>query len=142
MTQPYIEGVGDLAVGTRGTSLLSLGERPLKPEVQKFADLYRAKFGTDRWYGPDAANPQVSLGSTVATGYDCTRLLIDAIKRANSTKPDAIIKAMNETKDFPGVVVSSISFTPDRHHAALPEHLGIYEMVNKDGRMTLRLVNP
>ncbi len=139
LTQPYIEGAGDLAVGTRGVSLLSLGERPMQPEVQKFADLYRAKHGTDRWYGPDAANPQVAIGSTVATGYDCARLLIDAIKRAGSTKPDAIIKALNETKDFPGVVVTSITFTPAKHTAAEPQHLGIYEMVKKDGRMLLQL---
>ena len=138
LTQPYIES-GDLAVGTRGASLLSLGERPLQPEVQKFADLYRAKHGTDRWYGPDAANPQVAIGSTVATGYDCARLLIDAIKRAGSTKPDAIIKALNETKDFPGVVVTSITFTPAKHTATEPQHLGIYEMVKKDGRMLLQL---
>ncbi|MDI3269928.1 MAG: branched-chain amino acid ABC transporter substrate-binding protein [Bacillota bacterium] len=35
--------------------------------------------------------------------YDAMHVLLDAIKRANSTDPKAIVTALKETKDFPGI---------------------------------------
>jgi branched-chain amino acid transport system substrate-binding protein len=139
VTVPYIEGAGDLVVGTRAASHASLGRRPMVASAQRFVDLYRAKYGTDRWYGPDPANPLISLAATVGSGYDCINLLIDAIRRAGSTAPAAIIGALESTRDFPGVTSAAISFTPQEHTSLRVGDLGMYEMVKRDGRVVLEL---
>ncbi|GGG24059.1 leu/ile/val-binding protein [Caldovatus sediminis] len=139
VTVPYIEGAGDLVVGTRAASHASLGRRPMAASAQRFVDLYRAKYGTDRWYGPDPANPLISLAATVGSGYDCINLLIDAIRRAGSTEPAAIIGALEATRDFPGVTSAAISFTPQEHTSLKVGDLGMYEMVKRDGRVVLEL---
>ena len=51
-------------------------------------------------------------GPYSALSYDGTYLLADAIKRAGSTDSKAIIKALNETKDFKGIA-GPIMFTPE-----------------------------
>ena len=139
VTVPYIEGAGDLVVGTKAASYIVLGRRPMPPATQKFVDLYRAKYGTDRWYGPDAANPLVSLAATVGSGYDCINLLIDAVRRAGSTEPAAMVRALDATRDFPGASVASISFGPQQHTALRAEDLGLYEMLKRDDRVVLEL---
>ncbi len=58
--------------------------------VQEFAKVYRAKFETL----PD---------NFAALGYDAANVILDAIKRADSTNPGAIRDAIAQTKDFPGV---------------------------------------
>ena len=128
LTPPYIEGAGDLVVGTLGVSAVSLGERPMAPVVQAFVELYRAKHGTDRWYGPNPERPQLSLATAVASGYDCANVLIDAVRRAGSTSPDAVVKALEETKDLKGVSVKSISFSPTEHTALRTDDLGAYRL--------------
>ena len=107
--------------------------------AQKFTDLYRAKFGTDRWYGPDAANPLISLAGTVGSGYDCISLLIDAIRRAGSTAARDMIGALDQTRDFEGATVRRISFTPQNHVALKLEDLGTYEMLKRGDRVVLEL---
>jgi len=139
VTAPYIEGAGDLVVGTRAASFVVLGRRPMPPATQKFVDLYRAKYGTDRWYGSDAASPLVSLAGTVGSGYDCINLLIDAVRRAGSTEPAAMVRALEATRDFPGASIASISFTPQQHTALKVQDLGIYEMLKRDDRVVLEL---
>ncbi|MGX7349603.1 ABC transporter substrate-binding protein [Dolosicoccus paucivorans] len=47
-------------------------------------------------YGEDA-------DQFAALSFDATGLLVDAIERAGSTDPEAVTKALNETKDFEGV---------------------------------------
>jgi branched-chain amino acid transport system substrate-binding protein len=132
LTPPYIEGAGDLVVGTLGINLVALGERPMAPSVQNFVDRYRAKYGTDRWFGPDADRPQLSLAGAVGTGYDCANILVDAIRRAGATDPAAVIKALEETKDLKGASVKSISFTPEEHTALRTSDLGVYQ-IEKSG---------
>jgi branched-chain amino acid transport system substrate-binding protein len=139
VTVPYIEGAGDLVAGTRAVNHAAFGRRPMHPAAQKFADLYRAKFGTDRWYGPDAANPLISLAGTVGSGYDCISLLIDAIRRAGSTAPRDMIGALDQTRDFEGATVRRISFTPENHVALKLEDLGTYEMLKRGDRVVLEL---
>lgn len=139
VTVPYIEGAGDLVIGTQAANAISFGRRPMTPTIQKFLETYRAKFGTDRWYGNDADNPIISMASTVGSGYDCINLMLDAIKRAGSTESGAIIKALDETKNFPGVMVNSISFSPSAHTALKVDDLGIYQLVKKDTRLILEL---
>jgi len=139
VTVPYIEGAGDLVAGTRAVNHAAFGRRPMHAAAQKFADLYRAKFGTDRWYGPDAANPLISLAGTVASGYDCINLLLDAIRRAGSTGAAEIVRALDQTRDFEGATIRRISFTPQDHVALKLEDLGTYEMLKRDGRIVLEL---
>lgn len=47
-------------------------------------------------YGEDA-------DQFAALSFDATALLVDAVERAGSTDPQAVTKALNETKDFEGV---------------------------------------
>jgi branched-chain amino acid transport system substrate-binding protein len=139
VTVPYLEGAGDLVVGTKAASYIVLGRRPMPPATQKFVDLYRAKYGTDRWYGPDAANPLISLANTVACGYDCIGLMMDAIRRAGSTDKAAVTRALDATTNYAGASIASISFTPQQHTALRAEDLGMYEMLKRDDRVVLEL---
>lgn len=139
VTVPYIEGAGDLVAGTRAVNYAAFGRRPMHAAAQRFADLYRAKFGTDRWYGPDPANPLISLAGTVASGYDCINLLLDAVRRAGSTNAAEMVRALDQTKDFEGATVHRINFTPQDHVALKAEDLGTYEMLKRGGRVVLEL---
>src|SRR5262249_17837627 len=60
------------------------------PAIQKFVSEYKSRYGAF----PDAL---------AGLGYDAAGVLIDAIKRANSTEPSKIRDAIAETKDFPGI---------------------------------------
>jgi branched-chain amino acid transport system substrate-binding protein len=59
------------------------------PRVQEFIARYKAKYGAV----PD---------SLAALGYDSARVVIDAMKRSDTTGP-ALRDAIAQTKDFPGV---------------------------------------
>ncbi|MHB8917870.1 MAG: ABC transporter substrate-binding protein [Desulfocucumaceae bacterium] len=69
------------------------------PQVKKFVDDYKAKYGKT----PDAL---------AALAYDAASLLLNAIKTANSKDPVAIQKAMAATKDFQ-TVSGKITFDKD-----------------------------
>lgn len=60
------------------------------PNSKKFLDAYKAKH-----QGRDPS-------SLAAQGYDAARLLFDAMGRATEVTPDAIRKALGETKNFQG----------------------------------------
>ncbi len=139
VTVPYIEGAGDLVAGTRAVNHAAFGRRPMHGAAQKFANLYRAKFGTDRWYGSDAANPLISLAGTVASGYDCINLLLDAVRRAGSTNAAEMVRALDQTSNFEGATIQKISFTPQSHVALKLEDLGTYEMLKRGERVVLEL---
>lgn len=133
---PYVEGVGDLAVGTKGSQYRKISTVPPAPEVQAFLDAYKAKFGTDRLWGGDPKVPSPSMGGTVAGGYDGMLVMADAWRRAGSTDPAATIKAMDTTKGFVGVNCT-YEFTPMKHHAVEVGDLTTYEYQKVDGRLTL-----
>ena len=128
VTVPYFEGAADLALGTRSVSPGTLAKRPLSAYAQNFLDQYRAAYGTDRFYGADAANPQISLATVVGTAYDCAVVLLDAIKRAGSTEPAAVIAALNKTTDLPGASLTSITLTEQKHEAFQPDDLALFEV--------------
>ena len=138
VTSPYLEGAGDLAIGTRSVSPDAFGKRPLSAYAQNFVDQYRAAYGTDRWYGSDAANPQISMAAVVGNAYDCAVVLLDAIRRAGSTEPAAVIAALNQTKGLAGIAVPSITLTAELHEAFKPEDLGLFE-INKSATGALYL---
>jgi branched-chain amino acid transport system substrate-binding protein len=71
------------------------------PAIQKFVSEYKARHGAV----PDA------LGGL---GYDAARVLIDAMKRANTTDPAKLRDAIADTKDFAGVS-GKITIDKDRN---------------------------
>ena len=62
-----------------------------------------------------------------ALGYDAGKLLVDALKRAGSDDPEAIRKAIEDTKDL---IVGTGTITMDAHHNPIKQAV-ILE--NKDG---------
>jgi branched-chain amino acid transport system substrate-binding protein len=70
------------------------------PAVQNFVKAYKAKYGAV----PDAF---------AALNYDATNLLLEAVKKANSTDPEAIRKAFEGLKDVQEV---SGKITFDKQH--------------------------
>lgn len=137
----FLEGVGDLAAGVRATNATTFGIKPFSPKLLAFLERYRKQFGTDRWYGPDVDNPQISMGPLVAGSYDCVNVLLNGIKRAGTTEPKAVVKAIEETRDLPGLLVPSISFSPQNHSAFSPNDLAIYEIKKKDGKLVPEVVS-
>ncbi|MCH5145955.1 ABC transporter substrate-binding protein [Desulfovibrio sp. UIB00] len=84
-----------------------------------------AKRFTEAW---KTAYPDKETNVNGALGYNTYFLILDAIKRANSSDPKAIAKALAETKDLPTALgLLSINKT---HDAEMP--VGIIEY--KDGK--------
>ena len=84
-----------------------------------------AKRFTEAW---KAAYPDKETNVNGALGYNTYFLILDAIKRANSSDPKAIAKALAETKDLPTALgLLTINAT---HDAEMP--VGIIEY--KDGK--------
>lgn len=71
------------------------------PAVQKFVGDYKARYRAV----PDAL---------AALGYDATRILANAIRRAGSTAGEKVRDALAVTKDFPGVT-GRITLNADRN---------------------------
>ena len=61
-----------------------------RPFVQAYLRRYRAAYGTD-------------LDMVGASSFDALMVLANAIHRAGTTDPSAVIKALNETKDYHGL---------------------------------------
>jgi branched-chain amino acid transport system substrate-binding protein len=61
------------------------------PAIQNFVTAFKGKYGGET---PDAMS---------ALGYDVAKVLIDAIRRANSDNPDSIRMALATTQNFAGV---------------------------------------
>jgi branched-chain amino acid transport system substrate-binding protein len=70
-----------------------------RPEVKKFVEAYQKKYGSK----PDAL---------AALAYDATNILLEGIRKANSTDPDKIREAIQGLKDFPAVS-GKVSFDKD-----------------------------
>jgi branched-chain amino acid transport system substrate-binding protein len=94
------------------------------PAIQKFVGDYKARFGAV----PDAL---------AGLGYDAGKLLLDAIRRANSAEPAKIRDAIAQTKDFPGIS-GKISIGPDRNAVK-----AIVMLQVKDGKLkSVEAINP
>src|SRR6476660_2132116 len=88
--------------------------------IKKFIAAYNSEYGHD----PENA--------FAALGYDAMYLLADAIKRAGSTDAQAIKKAIEATKNFPGIT-GAITFSADAH---VPQK-GVTIIAVKGGKFTL-----
>jgi len=91
------------------------------------SDAYKkffAAYSTEYGHAPENA--------FAALGYDSVYLFVDALERAGSTDAQAIKKALEETKGFPGIT-GAITFTPDQH---VPQK-GVTIIALKDGKYTL-----
>ena len=137
LTPPYVEGAGELVIGTRGSHFAKITREPSPPETKEFLDAYKAKYGNDRLWGPDPLHPVPSIAGTVGTGYDSMLLLADAIRRAGTTDAGPVLKAMEATKDFAGAN-ATYSYSPARHDAVSAKDLNVYEYVKQDGRIMLK----
>jgi branched-chain amino acid transport system substrate-binding protein len=88
--------------------------------IKKFIAAYNSEYGHD----PENA--------FAALGYDAMYLLADAIKRAGSTDPQAIKKAIEATSNFPGIT-GAITFSAEAH---VPQK-GVTIIAVKGGKFTL-----
>lgn len=88
----------------------------MSPEAQRFTDAWKAAY------------PNKETNVNGALGYNCYFLILDAIKRANSSDPQAIAKALGETKGLP-TALGTLSINAS-HDAEMP--VGIIEY--KDGK--------
>jgi branched-chain amino acid transport system substrate-binding protein len=88
--------------------------------VKKFMAAYQAEY----------KNPPEN--AFAALGYDTVKLIADAIKRAGSDDPKAILEALSKTKDFPGVT-GSITYPAGNR---IPQK-GVTVILVKDGKFTL-----
>lgn len=89
------------------------------PDAKAFVDAFTKEYG----HAP---------GVFAALGYDAGKMLVDAIKRAGSTDPEVIQKALAETKDLQ---VGTGKLTVDENHNLI-KNAFIIEM--KDGVKTLK----
>jgi len=138
--QPFQEGAGELVLGTRGTMIGAFAKRPLREATKTFADAYKAKFGVDRWWGNDPQYPQLFTAISVANAYDGANVLFEGIRRANSTDPQAIIKAIESITNFDGVN-AVYSFSKSRHHALDIDGVQIFEYVKEGDKTRLQPVS-
>jgi branched-chain amino acid transport system substrate-binding protein len=90
------------------------------PAVREFVQKYEQRYGRQ----PD---------SLAALGYDSTKVLADAIKRAGTTDGPALRDAIAATKNYPGVT-GTINLGPDRNPVG--KKLVILEI--KDGKTILK----
>ncbi len=89
------------------------------PAIQTFVTEYRARFNQT----PDGL---------AALGYDAANILFDAMRRANSTEPEAVRDALAATVDFAGV--TGVITIDENRNAAKPAVIlrvtdGAYEYV-------------
>lgn len=91
------------------------------PVLQKFVQDYKARYGKTSDSIPDAM---------AALGYDAMMVLADAIKRANSTKPDSVRAALSTTQAFAGVTGT---ITLDAHRNAVKSAVVLEVKVDSTG---------
>ena len=96
---------------------------PYDPQMPNMSA--EAKRFTEAW---KAVYPEKETNVNGALGYNTYFLILDAIKRANSAKPEAIAKALAETKNLP-TALGSLTINKT-HDAEMP--VGIIEY--KDGK--------
>jgi branched-chain amino acid transport system substrate-binding protein len=139
LSLPYLEGAGEAAIGTIAPMVSVLIEDNPRPEVIRFITEYKKKYGADRYWGPDPERPQPQMSLIVIPAFDGASVLLEGIRRANSTEPAKVIAAIESLTDFPGVN-AAYSFSPRRHHGIRAESLSMLRVVKKGDRIGLEVV--
>jgi branched-chain amino acid transport system substrate-binding protein len=131
----YTNLLGDLAVGTYG-SLLATFTDPAKmtPAAKEFAAAWLKKFGNDEYYGPEK-EPKIYLAIQAAY-FDGANIVLDAIKRAGSTDPKAVIAALEKTT-YEGIVKRH-EFSATKHQSITAEDLDVLQYAKEGGKLVLR----
>ena len=109
----------------------------MTPSAKALADAYLKKYGNDRYYGPDKT-PAPYFG-ILAGSYDGAIVLFQAMDRATSLETKDIIAELESGKPLPGARLD-YSFSKLRHHAVVPEMLGVYEYVKDGNNIVMRPV--
>lgn len=99
-TQEFLD-IGKEAVEGVVFSTFFATEKPITAESQKFLDEYRKQY-------------QKEPAAVTALGYDAYILILDAIKRANSTDREKIREELAKTENFPGAA-GIITLDEDRN---------------------------
>lgn len=86
---PEFITIGGSAVEGAVFSTFFTSEKPITKESEKFLTEYRKEYNKEP-------------AAVTALGYDAYILILDAIKRANSTEPEKIRDAIAQTKGFEG----------------------------------------
>lgn len=97
-TPKFIEIAGPAAEGVY--IVTNLNRDDPRPIVQDFIREYRSRYKME----PDMVG---------ASNYDAFMVLVDAIRRAGSTAPEAIRQALASTREFEGLT-GRLAFTPGR----------------------------
>ncbi|MBN1470008.1 MAG: ABC transporter substrate-binding protein [Fusobacteriaceae bacterium] len=100
-TQEFIDIGGKEVEGAIFSTFFDAA-KPATKETEKFLQAFKKEF-------PDKEPAGVS-----ALGYDAYLLIIEAIKRANSTDPEKIKEEINKTKDFMGAA-GVVNFDENRN---------------------------
>lgn len=98
---PELVGVAGKAANNVYFSTHAFMSPDAGPRMKAFIEAYKKEYGVD----PESA--------FAALGYDAIYLMADAIKRAGSTDPKAICKALSETKGFQGIT-GTITYPPGK----------------------------
>ncbi len=135
ITVQYTNLLGDLAIGTYG-SLLATFADPAKitPAARELAAAWLKKFGNDEYYGPDK-EPRIYF-AIQAEYFDGVNIVLDAIRRAGSTDPKAIITAL-DTTDYRGIIKRHV-FTAQKHQSITADDLDVLQYVKASGKLVLR----
>ena len=88
-TREILRSGGDAILG--GFFCNHYNSKETRPEVQDFLKKWVAKYGKE---------PGTTMG---ALGYDATMVTLDALKRAKTLDSKAMIDAIENTENFPGV---------------------------------------
>jgi branched-chain amino acid transport system substrate-binding protein len=98
-TKRYYDLIGEKGLYVCSVATIPSEQNPLTPRSAEWAAKYRARFGDAEY--------------TSAYSYDAVHILAGALQRANSTSPDTLIGALEQT-DYPGAV-GRWTFGPDHH---------------------------
>ena len=137
-SQPYKELAGNLVIGSMGVLYRAFAEPAnMSAAAKALADAYLKKFGNDRYYGPDK-NPAPYFG-ILAGSYDGATVLFQAMDRAKTLETKDVVAELESGKSFPAARLD-YNFSKARHHAVVPEMLGVYEYVKDGNNIVMKAV--
>lgn len=139
LSLPYFEGAGDAAVGTIAPMVAELVKDNPRPEVTQFVEAYKAKYGVDRYWGPDPESPQLQMSVIVIPAYDGANIMFEGIRKAGSTDADKIIASIEGISNFGGAN-AIYTFSSQKHHAIAPDGLSMLRVVKKGDDLDLEVI--